>query len=321
MKALRTLAWLFVLLACARAEAAERLRVCLNWAPGADHAPLYHARQEGWFAEADLAVDILPGGQSADTLRRLAEGECEAAVADFGALLAARRQGRDLVAVMAVGAHAPHAFYALEDPPLRAPSDLVGRRVAAYATDPPRRLWHTFSARHGLAPDAVRWIDLPNNAKVEALATGEVDVAANGFYHHHLEYEAAFGSRLTVLWWRELGVDLLGTVLATPAGAVGEAAAARFVALTRRAWLDCLASPQPCLDALVAANPHLDPARERRKWPWAARSFAAPGEARESLGCLEAAKVRETATAWGATLDPDGAASNVLLAAAGARCL
>lgn len=310
-----------ILLLCSGpAAGAERLRVCLNWAPGADHAPLYHARQEGWFAESDLAVDILPGGQSADTLRRLAGGECEAAVADFGALLAARAQGRDLVAVMAIGAHAPLAFYAAGGSALRTPADLTGKRIAGYFTDPPRRLWAAFAARHGLAPDAVHWIDLPNNAKVEALASGAVDVAANGFYHHHLDYATAFGDRLAALWWRDWGPDLLGNVLVLPAAALATPPADRFVGLARRAWLDCLSTPQPCLDALLAANTHLDPARETRKWPLAARSFAAPSESTGQLGCLDPARVRETAAAWSAATDPDAAASNTPLRRAGARC-
>lgn len=320
MRALRHAAWTLTLLWGCHATAAEGLRVCLNWAPGADHAPLYHARQQGWFADADLAVDILPGGHSADTLRRLAEGECEAAVADFGALLAARRQGRDLVAVMAIGAHAPLAFYARDSADLRTPADLAGRRIAGYATDPPRRLWRAFAQRHGIPPDAVRWVDLPNNAKVQALATGEVEVAANGFYHHHLEYADAFGDGLGVLWWRELGLDLLGNVLVMPASAVPTRAAKDFVALARRAWLACLDSPQPCLDALVAANPHLDPERERRKWPWAARSFAAPDESAHTLGCLDPERVRATAAAWSAAGNADVAVVNALLEAAGARC-
>lgn len=317
------LACVLLLLGCGSAAGAERLRVCLNWAPGADHAPLYHARQEGWFSEADLAVDVLPGGQSADTLRRLAEGECEAAVADFGALLAARAQGRHLVAVMAIGAHAPHAFYALDEAPLRTPADLAGRRIAGYAADPPRRLWGAFAARHDLPPGAVRWIDLPNNAKVDALAAGRVDAAANGFYHHHLEYAAAFGHRLSVLWWRDWGLDLLGNVLVLPAAALAAPAAPaadRFVALARRAWLACLASPEPCLEALLAANVHLEPAREARKWPWAALGFAAPGEATEHLGCLDTAQVRETAAAWSADADPEAAVARAPLERAGARC-
>ncbi|MFN8753711.1 MAG: ABC transporter substrate-binding protein, partial [Betaproteobacteria bacterium] len=309
-----------LLLCCGAATAAERLRVCLNWAPGADHAPLYHARQEGWFAAADVAVDILPGGQSADTLRRLAEGECEAAVADFGAVLSARAQDRDVVAVMAIGAHAPYAFYATDGSALRSPADLAGKRIAAYGTDPPRRLWGAFAARHGLALEAVHWIDLPNNAKVEALATGQVDVAANGFYHHHLEYAAAFGDGLGVLWWREWGPDLLGNVLVLPTGAVAAPASARFVALARRAWLACLSAPQPCLEALLAANTHLDPVREARKWPLAARSVAGTDEATEHLGCLDSARVRGTAVAWSLAKNVEAAATNHLLKQAGARC-
>ncbi len=320
MRTLRHAAFGLAVLWTCHATAAEGLRVCLNWAPGADHAPLYHARQQGWFADANLAVDILPGGHSADTLRRLAEGECEAAIADFGALLSARRQGRDLVAVMAIGAHAPLAFYARDGADLRTPADLVGRRIAGYATDPPRRLWRAFAERHGIAPDAVRWVDLPNNAKVQALSTGEVDVAANGFYHHHLEYADAFGDGLGVLWWRDLGLDLLGNVLVMPASATHTRSAADFVALARRAWLACLESPRPCLDALVAANPHLDPERERRKWPWAARSFAAPGQAPDSLGCLERDRVRATAAAWSVATPPEAAALDALLETAGARC-
>jgi len=268
-----------MLLCCGAATAAERLRVCLNWAPGADHAPLYHARQEGWFAAADVAVDILPGGQSADTLRRLAEGECEAAVADFGAVLSARAQDRDVVAVMAIGAHAPYAFYATDGSALRSPADLAGKRIAAYGTDPPRRLWGAFAARHGLALEAVHWIDLPNNAKVE-----------------------------------------LGNVLVLPTGAVAAPASARFVALARRAWLACLSAPQPCLEALLAANTHLDPVREARKWPLAARSVAGTDEATEHLGCLDSARVRGTAVAWSLAKNVEAAATNHLLKQAGARC-
>ena len=56
------------------ASAADGVRVCLNWAPGADHVPLYAARQQGAFADADLAVDLRPGGGSGDAIAKLASG-------------------------------------------------------------------------------------------------------------------------------------------------------------------------------------------------------------------------------------------------------
>lgn len=272
--------------------AAEGVRVCLNWAPGADHAPLYFARAEGWFSDADVAVDILPGGGSGDALQKAANGECESAIADFGALRAARAAGKHLIAVMALFSDSPLAFYAPDHSGVTSPEDLVGKCVAGHPTDPPRRLWPAFAARTGLAPDAVTWIDLPNNAKVDALADGTVAVAGNGFYHHHAEYVRAFGEQLHVLWWRDVGVNPYGNVLVlSQAWASSHPAAARaFVRAVQRAHAACAAEPEPCLAALLAANPHLDTGTETAKWQ-AARPLIAPGRlAGTTLGSFDPAQ-------------------------------
>lgn len=268
---------------------AEGVRVCLNWAPGADHAPFYFARAEGWFADADVAVEILPGGGSGAALQKLARGECESAVADFGALRVARAAGTDPIAVMAVFADSPLAFYSLDGDAVTSPTDLAGKRVAGYTTDPPRRLWPAFAARTGLTLDAITWIDLPNNAKVEALAHGAVAVAANGFYHHHVEYVNAFGERLRILWWRDVGVNPYGNVLAlsgTWASSHPRAARA-FVRAVQRAYAACAVHAEPCLAALLAANPHLEGVREHAKWE-AVRPLIAPARlAGTTLGAFD----------------------------------
>ncbi|MEO8037439.1 MAG: ABC transporter substrate-binding protein [Betaproteobacteria bacterium] len=262
----------FLVLACTLvndgAAAADGVRICLNWAPGADHAPIYFAREQGWFADAGVAVDILPGGSSADALKKLAADDCEAAIADYGALRAARAGGRDLVAAMRLMSDSPLAFYWLEGTPIGSPADLADKRIGAYATDPPRRLWPTFAARHGLVETAVTWVDLPNNAKVAALARGDVDVAANGFYHHHVEYAEAFGDRLRVMWWRDLGLNPTGNVLALARWWVTAhpGAAQAFVRALQRGYATCAGDGEPCLAALLAANPYLDPTREHAKW-------------------------------------------------------
>lgn len=271
------------------ALAAEGVRLCLNWAPGADHAPIYFAREQGWYADADVAVDLLPGGGSADALQKLAAGECEAAIADLAAVRVARASGQDLVAVMTVFSDSPFAFYSLGDKPVPSPADLAGKRVAGHATDPPRRLWHAFARQHGIAEAAVTWVDLPNNAKVRALERGEIDVAANGFYHHHVEYLDAFGDRLRVLWWRDVGPNPVGNVLAlSRRWLTGNAAAARaFARTTQRGYAACASEGAPCIQALVAANPHLNADRERAKWA-AARPLVAPARrAGRTLGAFE----------------------------------
>jgi NitT/TauT family transport system substrate-binding protein len=272
--------------------AADGVRLCLNWAPGADHAPIYFAREQGWFADANVAVEVVPGGGSGDALKKLAEGDCEAAIADFGAVRAARTAGRDVIAVMTIFADSPLAFYSLEATALARPGDLAGKRIAAYPTDPPRRLWPAFAARHGLAENTVTWIDLPNNAKVAALARGEIQVAANGFYHHHVEYVEAFGDRLRVLWWRDVGPNPIGNVLALSRSwvATHRDAARAFVRSIQRGYAACVRDADPCVGALIAANPHLILGREQAKWAAALPLIAPPRRAGMTLGAFDPAQ-------------------------------
>lgn len=272
------------------ADAADGIRVCLNWAPGADHAAFYAARQQGVFAAADLAVELVPGGGSGDAIGKLARGECELAVADLGAVIAARAKSTDVVAVMALMAASPLAFYTIDGRPLAGVRDLTGRRIAADPKELARRLWPRLAARHGIDPAAVTWVDLPNNAKVEALAKGEADVAANTFYHHHTEFDAAFGDRLQVLRWRDLGIDPYGNVLVARA-APDTPGLARFVPIVQRATAACAVDATPCLEALLLANPFLDAGREAAKWRAVRPLLAPPSLAGTTLGAFASARL------------------------------
>lgn len=284
---------LFCFLLDSQTYAAEGVRLCLNWAPGADHAPIYFARQQGWYADANVAVDLLPGGGSGEALKKLAAGECEAAIADLSAVRAARASGKDVVAVMAIFTDSPLAFYSLADKPVLVPTDLAGKRIAGYATDPPRRLWAAFAQRHGLAEELVSWIDMPNNAKVAALARNEIEVAANGFYHHHVEYLDAFGDRLRVLWWRDIGPNPVGNVLVLSRAWITDhtGPARAFVQSTQRGYASCANAPEACVAALTAANPHLDTVREHAKWAAARPLIAPPRRAGMTLGAFDPTQV------------------------------
>lgn len=273
------------------AFAADGVRVCLNWAPRADHAPFFAARQDGAFASADLAVDLRPGAGSPDAVAKLAAGECEVAVADYSAVVAARARGTKVVATLAFMADSPLAFYSIDGAPLAAPADVRGRRIAADPKEFARRLWPRFAKMQGVAPASVTWIDRQNNAKVDALAGGEADVVANTFYQHHAEFERAFGDRLRVLRWRDFGMNPYGNVLVARDADLDSAWLARFVPIVQRAAAGCVRDGTTCLAALLAANPHLDAALEADHWR-AMLPLLAPVRLRGTpLGAFDAARL------------------------------
>lgn len=297
MKILPSLLCLVLQCLAASALAADRMTLCLNWSPGADHAPLYFARSEGWFADAGLAATLVPGGGSVDALSRLGRGECDAAVADFGAVQVSPTHDNAPVAVMAIVSESPLAFLSGRTAPLRGLEDLRGARIAADPNELARRLWPYLLALNGKEDLTVTWVDAPNNSKVDALLTGRADVAASTFYHHVLEFESAFGDRLRSLAWRDLGVNPYGNVLvfARRTIAASPRQVARTVEIVQRAYAACVRAASPCLDALLAANSHLDGAVESSKWRLVSPLIAPPRRRGETLGTFEENRIRATA--------------------------
>jgi NitT/TauT family transport system substrate-binding protein len=286
-------------LGCCAAQAEEQLTVVLNWAPNAEHAPLFHARRQGWYAQAGIAVEIEPVLGSPLAIERAMRGARTLAVTDFVAWLRASAAGAEGAAVMVLEHGSPYAFYFDRRTGLAGPGDVAGRRLAAQPQDPMRALWPVLAARHarrgapgsaGSESAAVRWVDMGNAAKPEALARGEIDVALNPFLHNHLAYAAALGERLDVVWWRDLGFEAYGLVLTSGAALMRDEPELlrRFLAVTQRAWAQCRAAPSPCIDALIAAQPDVDRADSAALWQLAQPGPGALGDA------FDAARVERT---------------------------
>jgi NitT/TauT family transport system substrate-binding protein len=250
------------------ALAADAVTLVLNWVPGADHAPFFYAEALGWYRAAGIELTIDSVAGSPEAVKR-AEGELHTvAVAEFVSFLRSRSGDRPAVAVMALQPRSPYAVYFRQSAGLERAADLAGKRIAAMAQDPMRSLWTALAERNGIDPSGTRWVPLSNAQKPDALATGEVDAALNPFLHNHLNYEAALGKDLRVIWWYELGFSAPGHVLVA-GKALSDSSPdllRRFVAVTQRAWRDCLADGSPCVDALLRANPQLDRERETALW-------------------------------------------------------
>jgi NitT/TauT family transport system substrate-binding protein len=280
---------LAAILACFGARADERLTVVLNWAPSAEHAPLFHAQRHGWFAQTGIGIEIEPVLGSPLAIERAMRGAHTLAVADFVSWLRASAAGADGAAVMVLEHASPYAFYFDRRTGIGGPDDFAGRRLAAQPQDPMRALWPVLAARRlrGAPPSTegnastVRWVDMGNAAKPEALAQGEIDVALNPFLHNHLAYATALGERLEVVWWRDLGFDAYGLVLISGAALMRDEPELlrRLVTVMQRAWTECRARPAPCIDALIAAQPDLDRADSAALWQLAQRVPSAVGDA------------------------------------------
>ena len=287
------------LLACLMpyaASAGDEVTLALNWVPRADHMPFVFAHRQGWYRDAgiDLTIESLTGSPAA--VKRAAESANTLAVADFVPFLREWAKGSSTSAVMVLEPHSPFAVYSAVDTGIRTLPDLAGKRIAAQPADLLRSLWPAFAAGLGVDARGLTWVDLANPAKPDALSAGEVDAAFNPFLHNHLNYAATLGERMRVLWWHQAGFPAYGHVLVAGAGTIEASPqlVQRFVAVTKRAWAQCLRVPQPCLDALLEEHPQLERASEDALWRLVVDLYGDAAGGQSGIGAFDPARVRRS---------------------------
>ncbi len=221
-----------------------------DWFPQAEHGGFYQALAKGYYREAGLDVEILPGGPGATIKLNVAKG-----VADFGLyrsddVIVASSRGLPLIMVAAVLQHDPEALLVHEASPVRTLRDLAGRSVIA----PPSMTWIPYVQKrygikfdlrplnYGLAmflsdPDAIQQCMLtsePFFAQQHGVRVRTVRLADSGYDPYH-----------TIICRRELVRKSPELVRA-------------FVAASIRGWRDYLTGdPAPAFALIRQCNPQM----------------------------------------------------------------
>ncbi len=241
---------------CGRPEAPEAGLVPVvlqtDWFPQPEHGGFYQALAKGYYAEAGLAVTILPGGPNALSTQKVLKGAAHFAMnrADTVYLLAAR--GLPLLMVMVTLHHDPQALLLHASNPIDSFEQLDGRRVMAV----PGLSWiRWIEARYGIHlniiphdfglerflndPAFIQQCLLTNEpfyAQLAGVPTKVLPLRASGFDPYHGVY--------CLVSLAEEQPDLV----------------ARFVAASVRGWRDYITGdPSPALALIAARNPKMSP--------------------------------------------------------------
>jgi NitT/TauT family transport system substrate-binding protein len=229
--------------------------------PWTNSAGFYLARERGWYADADLGLEIrLFDPPRGDTLAHLSRGEVDFGVFPSNRLFVRCDRGEPLIGIAAINHGGLETIQTIRGSGITRPRELAGRRIAMGPTPRGLAMLRHLIAHDGGDPAAAVVVD--NRGReytVDDIASGEIDATFGGYW----AWDALFGrldesQRVT---WRvdDIGAPpyhsyLLGTQRARLED--DPDLVRRFVAVTARGYLAAIAEPAAALAAVERIIPY-----------------------------------------------------------------
>jgi len=285
-----------VALAALPAAAQDKMQLQLNWFHLADHSPIYLALKKGYYKEEGIDLTVLRGSGSADSAKKIDLGQSDIGISDAPTVLTAISKGANLKMVAVVYDKAGNNLFFRKSANIKAPKDLIGKKIAVPPADSHRVLWPAFAALHGIDPNAVTLVNVKPEGKQAIVAANEVD-AAFDLYTSYAIWEKVLGKgEVGHMLWADFGLPIYGHTYFVNNDLLQKnpKLVERFLRATHKGWRDAKANPKASIDAMVEMVPGLDGATLLATMPQILDLCVTERSAKHGLGWIEPELMQKT---------------------------
>ena len=243
----------------------QGLTLMLDYFPNADHAGIYAADANGDFAAAGLDVTIRQPPDPAAPIKQVAAGRVDLAISYEPEVLRARDQGLRVVAVGAVVRKPLTSIISLPKAKIRTPADLAGKTVGTAGIDYQSAYLRTILVDAGVDPDSVTERNV-GFSFTPALLTGRVDATLGAFWNYEGTQLELDGRKPRIIRMEQAGVPTYDELVLVANQSALERDGGKiraFVAALARGTRQLARDPNRGIQALLDANPDLDPQLQR----------------------------------------------------------
>ncbi|MDX6639019.1 MAG: putative hydroxymethylpyrimidine transport system substrate-binding protein [Solirubrobacteraceae bacterium] len=242
----------------------QHLSLMLDFFPNADHAGIYEALADGEFRRAGLDVTLRVPGDPSTPLKLLAAGKTDLAISYEPEMLLARDQGAKLVSIGALVQRPLTSIISL-NPKFRSPADLEHHTVGTAGIPYQSAYLKTTVQHDGGDPSLVKEVNVGFNL-VPAMLSKKVYATLGGFWNYEGIQLARKHRHPKIVRVDQAGVPTYDElVIVARQNEVGPQAATlrRFLQALARAHQTLRDHPDQGVQALLKANPDLDPGLQR----------------------------------------------------------
>jgi putative hydroxymethylpyrimidine transport system substrate-binding protein len=243
----------------------QQLTLMLDYFPNADHAGIYAADRHGDFADAGLDVTIRQPPDPAAPIKQVAAGRVDLAISYEPEVLRARDRGLRVVSVGAVVRKPLASIISLPKAGIRTPGDLADKTVGTAGIDYQSAYLHTILTDAGVDPSSVRERNV-GFGFVPALLTGRVDATLGAFWNYEGTQLRLDRRNPRIIRMEQAGVPTYDELVLVANESALERDGGKiraFVSALARGTRQLARNPDRGVQALLDANPDLDPKLQR----------------------------------------------------------
>ncbi len=229
-----------------------KVTLALNWMPEIEHGGFYQAVLGGYYKDAGLDVEILPGGPNAPVSQRVATRQVTFGVSSADRMLQAREAGADLVALLAPLQHSPRCLLIHPESPIKTFEEIKNVTLAMSESDP-----YSQFLKAKLPLTNVRIVPFTGSI---AQFLVDKNLIIQGYTFSEPILAQSKGVTPRVLEVSDLGYDPYASLLVTQGDYAKEnpELVKKMVEATQKGWAEYLLNPDKTNDFILTLNPEMD---------------------------------------------------------------
>jgi putative hydroxymethylpyrimidine transport system substrate-binding protein len=240
---------------------AQPFRLALDFYPNPDHAGIYMAKKLGYFKEAGLDVSINAPADPSAPIKQVAAGQADLAISYEPEVNLAQDQGLEVVAVGALVNRPLTSMIWLKKSGIKGIGSLRGKTIATAGIPYQDAFLKTILARANLTPGDVHSVNV-GFGLLPALVGGKAQAMLGGYSNVEGVDLRLRGKEPVITPVDKLGVPTYNElVLVAKRSRLEEdpQAIRLFIAALARGTSAAVKDPKAATEAVLEANPNLDP--------------------------------------------------------------